>query len=228
MWPRAHKLLQFACTKRVYTELQSSFGLSLHAGVRMHRIVLLTSALFLISCSDTEFDAAQNGHPSPATETGDSNGSAGPKTGSGLNSTEMNLDTDPSDDAAVAQCLTKFGSHPFGQRHKYNYRKIAASVQVLGVGNAVVDTVATPEPSLILISAGVSVLGQTNYQLLNPNGWYCLKVSVNVLTNLNINLHCKAKLADNKVDVNVGSNSQPVGQVGVHVGSGVKVTPSGC
>jgi hypothetical protein len=194
----------------------------------MGRFLLILTSLVLASCSEAEFGDDQSGQPAPAVQSGSESEFAGPKNGSGLNSTDFEVDTDPSDDQAIAQCLSKFSGHPFGQKHQYSYRKISASVQVLGIGNAVVDTVATTEPSLVLISAGVSVLGQTSYQLMNPNGWYCLKVSVNVLTNLNINLHCKAKLADNKVDVNVLSNSQPVGQVGVHVGSGVKVTPSGC
>ena len=60
-------------------------------------------------------------------------------------------------------------------------------------------------------------------ELLNPNGWYCLKVDVNVLNNTQIDLNCHAHLADSRVNVGVLSNNDPAGIVGVHVLSDVKV-----
>ena len=69
----------------------------------------------------------------------------------------------------------------------------------------------------------MNVLGETNYEFLNPNGYYCLKVDVNVKAKTRIKLHCDAKMADNKVDVGVLSDSEPVGGVGVHVLSDVKI-----
>lgn len=132
------------------------------------------------------------------------------------------------DDQAINKCLDKFGNHPFNSQQLHNYRRIAASVQVLGIGNGVVDDQPTKEPALILISVAVNVLGTANYKLLNPNGWYCLKVGVNVQATTNIDLQCKAHLADSKVDVSVLSNSAPAGQVGVHVLSTVNINKVGC
>ncbi len=133
------------------------------------------------------------------------------------------------DDVAIGKCLEKWGAaSPFAA--DAGYRKIHASVQVLGKGKGIVDDVRTEKPELVLITAAVSVLGKTSYELLNPNGWYCMKVDVNVLTDVTVKLECGARMADNQIDVGVLSNSQPVGGVGVHVLSDVKIErqkPSG-
>ncbi len=126
------------------------------------------------------------------------------------------------DDETIAKCLESWGSaNPFGA--KPAFRTIHASVQVLGAGKGIVDDIHSDKPELVLVSAAVSVLGKTSYELLNPNGWYCIKADVNVLTGLTVNLACSAHMADSKVDVGVLSNSQPVGEVGVHVLSNVAV-----
>jgi hypothetical protein len=136
----------------------------------------------------------------------------------------------PEDADAIGRCLKSWKDSPFGGEVK-NYKHIFASVTVGSTGNAVSDTERTDEPQLILITAGVNVLGTPKYELLNPNGWYCIKVNVNVLTELAIDLHCNARLADSKVNVNVGSSqSDSTSAVGVHVLSTVTVNdvrPSG-
>jgi cobalamin synthase len=38
-------------------------------------------------------------------------------------------------------------------------------------------------------------------QLLNPNGWYCFRTTVNVMGGLTIKAHCKAHLATTSGDV---------------------------
>ena len=101
-------------------------------------------------------------------------------------------------------------------------------MSVLGIGGGIKDLEVTPGPQLVIISAAVSVLGQTTMELRNPNGWYCLKVDVNVLNHSTINLDCRAKMADTRVDVNVLSNSDPTGVVGVKVLSDVKLNRVGC
>lgn len=74
------------------------------------------------------------------------------------------------------------------------------------------------------MDAAVNVGGAVTYNLLNPNGYYCMKVNVNVNQQLTINLHCNARLADSKVGVNVGSTvSDSTSAVGVHVNSTVNV-----
>ena len=51
-----------------------------------------------------------------------------------------------------------------------------------------------------------------------------MKVNVNVLTDLTINLHCNARLADDKVNVNVlSTTNDTTSAVGVHVLSDVNI-----
>lgn len=131
--------------------------------------------------------------------------------------------TDPNV-AVIAKCLEKWGpSSPFKKGE--NFRVINASVSVFGVGNALVDDIQTKTPELVLIGAAVNVLGEATYKLLNNNGWYCLKVDVNVLSTTNLELGCSSHVADSKVDVAVGgTKNRQVGEVGVHVFSDVNVT----
>ncbi|MBF0441610.1 MAG: hypothetical protein HQK54_06870 [Oligoflexales bacterium] len=136
--------------------------------------------------------------------------------------------TDCADKKVIARCLEVFGNNPFGDPATVPYRKIDASVQVLGMGNGIVDDTATSAPALILISAAVNVLGDTTYRLMNPNGWYCLNVGVNVMANTKVQLHCSAHLADSRVDVSVLKNGSPAGIVGVNVGSDVQVEKVSC
>jgi hypothetical protein len=126
--------------------------------------------------------------------------------------------------AAIGKCLATWGkSQPFGKAAFTDYHEIAATVSVFGSGYAVEDDEATSAPKLILIHAAVAVLGEANYRLMNPNGWYCFMVGVNVLAKSKVELQCKAKLADNRVNVNVGSNASATSAVGVNVFSDVKV-----
>lgn len=124
---------------------------------------------------------------------------------------------------ALHSCLAKWKDHPF-KGTVDNYHKMAASVAIGGTGNVIKDTWRTSEPHLILVAAGVNVGGSPTYSLLNPNGYYCIKVNVNVSTVFTVNLHCNARLADQKVNVNVDSiQSDVTSAVGVHVLSTVQV-----
>jgi hypothetical protein len=124
---------------------------------------------------------------------------------------------------ALHKCLAKWNGNPFTGTVR-NYRKISASVSVGGFGNLINDNESTAQPFLTLVEAGVNVLGSPTYNLMNKNGYYCIKVNVNVSTNLNINLHCNARLADQKVNVNVGSTqNDSTSAVGVHVLSNVQI-----
>lgn len=130
---------------------------------------------------------------------------------------------DEDDLGALHKCLSQWRNNPF-KGTVYNYQRIYASVSVGGVGNVINDNESTDEPFLILVDAGVNVGGAPTYNLMNKNGYYCLKVNVNVLTNLNVNLHCNARLADQRVNVNVGSTqNDTTSAVGVHVLSNVQV-----
>lgn len=195
----------------------------------MKFLTLIAIVIALVGCKDNSFTGGGQNVNAKKQDASSSNGddAVDSDKGSNTNSDEgsdngANLN---SDDRAVKACLDKWDNHPF--KDFKNYRKISASVQVLGVGKGIVDDRVTKEPALILITAAINILGETSYELLNPNGYYCLKVDVNVQAKTNVNVHCNAGLADSKVDVGVLSDSQPVGKVGVHVLSDVKVNRVG-
>jgi hypothetical protein len=130
----------------------------------------------------------------------------------------------PSEQVQVAQCITKWGKVPFTGTFT-NVRRIKAAVSVYGIGSVINDVTQTAQPMLVLIDAGVNVMGNPTYNLLNNNGYYCMKVNVNVKTDFDINLACNAKLADNSVQVNVASDvNSETSVIGVNVGSNVQVT----
>lgn len=96
-------------------------------------------------------------------------------------------------DNAIATCLRIWGKHPFGSRPQF--KTLETSVKVFGIGKSPSDTAPTKTPSLVLINPGVNVMGETSLELLNPNGWYCLRTTVNVMGGLKIRAHCDAHLA---------------------------------
>jgi hypothetical protein len=170
-------------------------------------------------------DADGDGIPDDATAGGDGSGSGnnGNNTGGGGEPLPDIPGASDGDLPALHKCLSQWRNHPF-RGTVYNYDRIHASVSVGGFGNVINDNESTEEPYLILVDAGVNVGGAPTYNLLNKNGYYCLKVNVNVLTNLNVNLHCNARLADQRVNVNVGSTqNDTTSAVGVHVLSNVQV-----
>ncbi|MBT9550027.1 MAG: hypothetical protein IV088_04185 [Hydrogenophaga sp.] len=98
------------------------------------------------------------------------------------------------DSPALEACLRAWGdNHPFGSRP--TYRTLATSVKVFGRGPSTADREVTDTPALILVNPGVNVMGASEIELLNPNGWYCLRSAVNVMGGMDIKLHCRARLA---------------------------------
>jgi hypothetical protein len=96
-------------------------------------------------------------------------------------------------DSAVAACLKAWGEHPFGAQPQY--KSLSASVSVFGLGSLAGDAQPTSAPALVVISPSLNLMGASNMQLLNPNGWYCLETPVSILGGMTIRAHCKAKLA---------------------------------
>jgi len=96
-------------------------------------------------------------------------------------------------DSAIATCLSAWGKHPFGKNPQF--KTLGTSVKVFGIGQKTADTEPTSSPSLVLINPGVNVMGGSVLELLNPNGWYCLRTTVNVMGGVQIRAHCKAHLA---------------------------------
>ena len=110
-------------------------------------------------------------------------------------------------DSSIAACLKAWGDHPFGKDPKF--KTLDTSVKVFGIGNSIGDTETTSAPSLVLINPIVNVLGVSTIDLLNPNGWYCLRTTVSIAGGVSIRAHCKAQLAvtsDGKVAL--GNNTE--------------------
>lgn len=191
-------------------------------------VIILIMALMIIGCGDeTAFTAKGDGGSSPSS--GDStleDDVNQPGDDEDLNEDIDNIEvpgTRPDELAALRRCMHKWGGVPFGDEVK-NFRRIFASVVVGSSTTAINDTVKTDEPELLLVYAGVNVNSEVTYNFLNPNGYYCIFVNVNVDTQLTVNLHCNAKLADSLVDVIVDSSTTDnTSRIGVHVDSDVEV-----
>jgi hypothetical protein len=130
----------------------------------------------------------------------------------------------PTDAEVLDKCLRAWKKNPF--RQNPDYRKLKAGVKILGVGGAVEDNEITKSPQLILVEPSVSVLTKSTLKLMNPQGWYCLKSKVEVLSATNIELHCQANLATSGGQVTIlGSDTR--GQ-GVTVLGKSTITRVGC
>ncbi|MBK8739214.1 MAG: hypothetical protein IPO58_05665 [Betaproteobacteria bacterium] len=113
-------------------------------------------------------------------------------------------------DSSIAACLKAWGKHPFGKNP--TFKTLTTSVKVFGIGKNTSDTEVTSSPTLILVNPGVNVMGGTVIELLNPNGWYCLRATVNVMGGLNLRAHCKAHLASSTDGATVlGNNTENKG-----------------
>ena len=110
-------------------------------------------------------------------------------------------------DSSIAACLKAWGDHPFGKEPQF--RTLATSVKVLGIGTEAGDTQPTSSPSLVLINPSVNVMAGSTIELLNPNGWYCLRTTVTIMGKMSIRAHCKAHLAATSAGSTVlGNNSE--------------------
>ncbi|NOT13763.1 MAG: hypothetical protein HOP23_18380 [Methylococcaceae bacterium] len=126
---------------------------------------------------------------------------------------------------SITTCLNSWGQHPFGPNP--NYKTLSTSVNVFGIGDDPSDSEVTDSPSLVMVNPGVNVMGGTTIELLNPNGWYCLRSNVNVMGGMTIRLHCKAHLASATEGTTVmGSSSS--NQKSVTVMGSTQVEKTGC
>jgi hypothetical protein len=116
-------------------------------------------------------------------------------------------------DDSISSCLKAWGKHPFGNNPEY--KTLATSVKVFGIGQNSTDSELTNSPSLVLVNPGVNVMGGATIELLNPNGWYCLMSNVNVMGGLTIRAHCKAHLASATEGVTVLGASSDIKSVTV-------------
>lgn len=127
-------------------------------------------------------------------------------------------------DSAVAACLKTWGTHPFGANPKY--RTIQTSVKVFGIGGRSGDNDKTAGPALVLVNPGVNVMGGSTIDLMNPNGWYCLRQTVNVMGGMTLRAHCDAHIATSVGGATVmGNNTE---NKGVTVMGSTNVERVGC
>ena len=116
-----------------------------------------------------------------------------------------------SDKDALKACLKNWGKHPFVEGN-LDYRTIAPSVSVFGIGVSVQDDRETQQPELVLIKSNVSVFSKGTLKLLNPQGWYCLESKVAVFSEVDIQIDCRANLASSSDGATVlGSNDRKDG-----------------
>ncbi len=110
-------------------------------------------------------------------------------------------------DSSIAACLKAWGDHPFGENPQF--KTLATSVKVFGIGGEPSDTAPTNSPSLVLINPSLNVMGGSTIELLNPNGWYCLQTTLSILGRVSIRAHCKAHLASTSAGSTVlGNNTE--------------------
>ena len=109
-------------------------------------------------------------------------------------------------DDSIASCLQAWGTHPFGKTPQF--KTLGTSVKVFGIGKDTGDTESTSSPSLVLINPSLNLMGGSTIELLNPNGWYCMRTTVSIMGNVNLRAHCKAHLAMTSAGITVlGNNS---------------------
>ncbi len=102
------------------------------------------------------------------------------------------------DDQKISKCLQRWGEHPFAQDNP-QYKTLEAGTTVMGFGSGGIDDhVATEQPALILVKSAPGFLSNITNRLMNPNGWYCLDSSINIMGNKSTELDCRANLAQSQ------------------------------
>lgn len=113
----------------------------------------------------------------------------------------------------IDSCLEAWGENPFGKSPRF--RTLKTEVKIVGIGDQVTDSKKTSAPELVLVSPAVSVMTKQRFNLMNPNGWYCLKGPVTVMSKLEIHVHCQAHIASTNNGVAVAARSEHEGGVSV-------------
>lgn len=127
---------------------------------------------------------------------------------------------------ALQKCMNLWGTTPFKEVKANQVKVMDIGVSVGGglagiggglggLGGIVPDLTfgntkdldSTTDPRLVVIPFSISLGGNTTYELMNPNGWYCLKFAVGAKSSVNIKLHCNAKIAQS--DLGLSVNTKP-------------------
>ncbi|MEN9826110.1 MAG: hypothetical protein RI953_1855 [Pseudomonadota bacterium] len=152
---------------------------------------------------------------------------------------------------ALKKCLNLWGTTPFKEIKPSQVKVMDVNVGIGGgllgsgsplggLGNIInfgnpKDLEVTSEPKLIILPLSVNVGGSTTFELMNPNGWYCIKAAVGAKSTVNIKLNCSAKLAQSDLGVSVETNptsggapgTSPTPAIPVKVGINDGKTPGG-
>ncbi|MEY4063944.1 MAG: hypothetical protein RIR26_152 [Pseudomonadota bacterium] len=156
---------------------------------------------------------------------------------------------------ALKKCLNLWGTTPFKEVNANQVKVMDVSVGIGGgilgstlpgigslfnIGNTK-DFETTGDPRLVVIPMSVNVGGSTTFELMNPNGWYCLKAAVGAKSTISIRLHCSARIAQSDlgvslntspstasgtppVSVSINDGKTPGSQLGIMVDSNVSLT----
>jgi len=134
------------------------------------------------------------------------------------------VDSSKQVDSSIAACLKAWGEHPFGKNPQY--KTLETTVKVFGIGKSSGDTEPTSSPSLVLINPIINTMGHSTIDLLNPNGWYCLRTTVSIVGGVSIRAHCKAQLAassDGKTMLGNNTDNRAIKDLNVTVMGSVSI-----
>ncbi len=116
----------------------------------------------------------------------------------------------------VDGCLAQFPDHPFGTG-QVTPRVVAPSINVLTRTSTLNEDKITNNPELVIIVGTVNILGNSEFKLLNPNGWYCIPTNLSVFGTTSIDLNVNAHLAQLNVPIGstvtvrkVGDDGKPI------------------
>ena len=168
-----------------------------------------------ISGNGTTQPSTTSGSPGAGIASGQTPGAGGPSALSlSPGTSQINAD-------AIAHCLASWGANnPFGPNKTTADATLDVSVKVGNISAPINDITVTAQPRLVLIPAVGSIAGIMTYNLLNPNGWYCLMADVHIGSSAWINIKSGAHLSENGVDGLVGK-AHPLGGLGGVVNANV-------
>lgn len=194
-----------------------------HVSVLLGITSLLLSGAIACSGSNFEGKTEQSDTPQGADSTGVIGEVPTPTPGDVTGGKVVIEPVNEKEEKAIANCAKAWGGQvpPYS---KDGVRKISALVSVASRGVVLSDQQKTEQPQLTILYSAVTVAGTPEWELLNPNGWYCIVSAVNVGTILTVNIDKDAHLADSAVGVNVASDvDSSISAIGVNVGSKIKV-----
>lgn len=147
---------------------------------------------------------------------------------------DVNISSGVPESDAIRKCVNLWGTVPFKVVKPENVKVMNVNIGIGGglfgdksplsaIGNALnfgstKDLESTTDPRLIIIPLSVNIGGSVTFELMNPNGWYCMKTAVGAKSNLNIKLNCTAKLAQSDLGISLDTKTNAGSPLPVKVG----------